>query len=83
MAIRLELGVMSLQARRKSAMAAKISRMSENRLVKNIFDNLNFKWTGRGRARRQTWKKNVQLILKEFGIEHYFSSIGIILLTEY
>jgi len=72
-AVRLELGVMSLEMRRKLAMlkwAAKICRMSDKRLVKNIFDSLNFKWTGRGRARRQTWKKKVQLILKEFGIEH-------------
>ena len=51
---------MSLETRRKIAMLkwlGKICRMSDNRLVKYVFDNINFKWLGRGRARRHTWEK--------------------------
>ena len=53
----------------------KICRMSDNRLVKYIFNNIKYKWIGRGRARRHTWKKKIQLILQEFGIEHTFDTM--------
>ena len=74
--VRLELGVMSLQTRRKIALlkwAGKIGRMADSRLVKYIFDNLEFKWVGKGRANRKTWKKRVQMTLSEFGLVDEYS----------
>jgi len=77
-AVRLELGVMRLETRRKKTMlkwAGKISQMSSDRLVKHIFDNVDFSWHGKGRANRRTWKKRVRSILVEFGLVQEHSNI--------
>jgi len=67
-AVRMELGVMKLETRRKVAMLkwlGQINRIPSIRLVKYVFDNLDYKWQSRGRARRRTWKRNVEIILDE------------------
>ena len=78
-AVRLELGVMSLQMRRKKALlkwVGKIARMPDSRLVKSIFDNLEFKWIGRGRANRKTWKRRVLMTLEELGLAEEYSDVA-------
>ena len=78
-AVRLELGVMSLQTRRKVALlkwVGKIGRMADTRLVKYIFDNVEFKWKGKGRGNGKTWKKIVSLTLNEFGLDAEFNHVA-------
>jgi len=77
--ISLDLGIMSLETRRKIAMlkwAGKIARMHDSRLVNKIYNEINFKWTGKHRARRKTWKRWVNDIVEEFNILAQFEKIG-------
>ena len=69
--LRVDLGVMLLDTRRKVTMLrwfGKIQRMLETRLVKKIFNKVNYVWVGKGRARRKTWKKWVDVIVNDFEI---------------
>jgi len=71
--------VMSLDTRRKVAMLrwfGKIQRMSETRLVKKMFNEVNYVWVGKGRARRKTWKKWVDVIVDDFEIREQFEQIA-------
>ena len=85
-ALRLELGLMRLEIRRKIVMLkwlGKISKMPNHRLVKYIYDNVKYVWGGRGRANRHTWKKKIHLILKEFSLQKDFDRIHLMTRDEW
>jgi len=49
--------------------------MPDNRLVKKIYNEINLKWTGIGRACRKTWKRWVNGIVEEFYNQELFEKI--------